>query len=175
MNSFHFDYDIFYKYYTKKSNLTKDESTPLREIWHYKKEKYHNQIPEKTILSNKYITIGTIKIYISKKDTDGLYFTIPEKKGDKLWDNHFHFGKARIKPPDKKYQSNTKDKKIPVVYFHKTTQHPEQDSSGKQRKNCYYHPTMQIDNFGEIICLQAMNSKMEKMFLPSTEDFHLIK
>jgi hypothetical protein len=34
---------------------------------------------------------------------------------------------------------------------------------------------MQIDNLGEIICLQAMNSKMDEMFLPTTEDFHLIK
>jgi hypothetical protein len=117
MNSFYFDYDTFYKYYTKKSNLTKDESTPLREIWHYKKEKYHNQIPEKTILSNKYITIGTIKIYISKKDTDGLYFTIPEKKGDKWWDNHFHLVKLQLNLQIKNINPTQKIKKFQWFIF----------------------------------------------------------
>jgi hypothetical protein len=172
MNSFYFDYDTFYNYYTEDSHLIPDYSNP-REIWHYKKEKYTNQPPEKNTLSDKYIKVGNTKIYISKTGTDGLYFTIPEQIGDKLWDNHFHFGKVRIKPPDKQYQSNTKDKKIPVVYFHKTTQHP--DLPGKDRKKCYYHPTMQIDNLGEIICLQEMNRKMGEKFLPTTEDFHLIK
>jgi hypothetical protein len=51
MNSFYFDYDTFYNYYTEDSHLIPDHSKP-REIWHYKKEKYTNQPPEKTILIN---------------------------------------------------------------------------------------------------------------------------
>jgi len=176
MSNFHFDYDTFYNYYTDDTNLKTDDLSP-KEIWFYKKGKSKYQIPTKSILSNKYIKIKDEKLYISeiKSENKELLFTIPTTIGDKIWDFHFHFGKDKIKPPDVKYQLNinSKDNRIPIVYFHKTTQHP--DLHGKDRKNCYYHPSIDVDNIEDIICLQAMNSKMGKMFPPNTQDFKIIK
>jgi hypothetical protein len=172
MSNFYFDYEKFYKYYTNDKKLKTDTSS-LKEIWFYRSSQ--SREPEKETLSNKYIIVNGVNIYISKKENDKLYFTIPETIGDKLWDFHYHFGNDRITPADDKYQPihRNDDNKIPAIYFHKTIQNPLLNR--KERKNCYYHPTMDVDNIEDIICLQAKNSKMGKMFPPNTQDFKIIK
>ena len=178
MSNFQFNYDIFYNYYTNNSKLKTDSSLPRKEIWFYRSS--DSKEPETEFLSDKYITIGDIKIYISKgkeqkdKHKDELYFTIPEKIGDKWWDNHFHFGKDYITPPNKKYRPvNTNTNEIPIVFFHKTVQNPLLNR--KERNNCYYYQNMKINEISDIICLQEKNRKMDQHFPTETEDFHLIK
>jgi len=176
MSNFQFDYDTFYKYYTNDDNIKTKDMTP-KEIWFYRHS--NSEEPEKDILSNKYILVNGIEVFISKSkennDKDELFFTIPTEIENKLWDIHFHFGKDSITPPNKKYRSTEENKngQIDIVFFHKTIQEPEKN--GKGRKNCYYHQNMKIDNFGKIICLQATNSKMDEIFPPDEEDFSLIK
>jgi hypothetical protein len=55
MNSFYFDYDTFYNYYTDESHLIPDHANP-REIWYYRHGKSNTQIPEK-----QYYLIDTLK------------------------------------------------------------------------------------------------------------------
>ena len=156
MSYFHFDYDKFYNYYTKDTNVkTKNDGSVPTKIWFYRNS--NSNEPESDILSNKYININGIDIFISKSKEDNndkseLFFTIPKEIDNKLWDIHFHFGKDIITPPNKKNRS-TVNGTVPIVFFHKTIQNTE--LKGKERKNCYYHQKMKIDNFGKIICLQA--------------------
>ena len=178
MSNFYFDYDTFYNYYTTYSKFKPKFSASNKEIWFYRNS--NSKDPETDFLSDKYITIGITKVYISKgkeqnnKDKDELYFSIPEKIGDKWWDNHFHFGKDYITPPEKQYRpTNAKTNEIPVVFFHKTVQNPL--SQRKERKNCYYHQNMKINEISDIICLQEKNRKMVQHFPIETTDFHLIK
>lgn len=176
MSNFQFDYDTFYNYYTNDDNIKTKDMSP-KEIWFYRHS--YSEEPEKDILSNKYILVNGTEVFISKSkennDNDELFFTIPTEIENKLWDIHFHFGKDKITPPNKKYRSTEANNngQIDVVFFHKTIQQPEKN--GKDRKNCYYHQNMQIDNFGKIICLQATNSKMDEIFPPDEHDFSLIK
>lgn len=163
MSSFYFDYDKFYKYYTNESNLEKEDDTFNDTVWYYTKTPYNNQIPEETELSKFYITINNEKIHI-KKQGNGLLFTVPKEKDNKLWDDHYHFGKRVIE----------KDKKrIPVVYFHKTIQLP--DVTGKDTKNCYYRQKthIKLNQFEEMACLQSSN-KMKNLFTEE-DDFIYIK
>ena len=87
MSNFQFDYDIFYNYYTTDSKFKPKISTSSKEIWFYRGS--GSKEPETDFLSDKYITIGVTKVYISKgkeqnnKDKDELFFSIPEKIGDK--------------------------------------------------------------------------------------------
>ena len=178
MSYFQFDYDKFYNYYTKDSNVkTKedDKNSLPKTIWFYRNS--NSDEPESDILSNKYININGIDIFISKSkehnNKSELFFTIPKEIDNKLWDIHFHFGKDIIIPPNKKNRSNINGGKVPIVFFHKTIQNPE--LKGKERKNCYYQQNMKIDNVGKILCLQSTSSKMDDIFPPDTKDFHLIK
>jgi hypothetical protein len=163
MSNFYFNYDKFYKYYINDSNLEKEDNSFNDKVWYYENAPYNNQIPEETDLSKLYIMINNKKIHIKKKG-NGLLFTIPTKIGDKYWDNHYHFGKRVI----------VKNKiKIPVVYFHKTTQLP--NDTGKHTDNCYYRQKMHIDLniFEEIQCVQSSN-KMKNVFTEK-DDFVYIK
>jgi len=178
MSNFQFDYDTFYNYYTTDSKIKTDTSLPRKEIWFYRGSGSNE--PETDFLSNKYITIGVTKVYISKgkeqknKEKDELFFSIPEKIGDKWWDHHFHFGKDYITPPDKQHRPhNTNSNEIPIVFFHKTVQNPLLNR--KERTNCYYHQNMEIHDIADIICLQEKNTKMDQHFSTKTKDFHLIK
>jgi hypothetical protein len=178
MSNFQFDYDTFYNYYTTDSKFKPKISTSRKEIWFYRGS--GSKEPETDFLSDKYITIGVTRVYISKgkeqknKDKDELFFSIPEKIGDKWWDHHFHFGKDYITPPEKQYRPTNKNTtEIPVVFFHKTIQNPL--FNRKERTNCYYHQNMEIHDIADIICLQEKNTKMDQHFSTKTKDFHLIK
>ena len=163
-NSFQFDYDTFYNYYTTQSNLETDPSPP--QISYYSQTS--SKIPIQKKSSNKFIKINNKEIYIThhgQKNKKGLLFTIPpEENSSEMWDDHFHFGiddDIRIKNPITK-----KKEKITGIYFHKTVQHPEK-GGGKELISCYFLPNLQINrdmkNFEEMECLQRKN-KMNQLY-----------
>ena len=159
-NSFYFDYDIFYNYYTESSNLETDKQFSKINIWYYASTQ--SREPTKTKLSQKYITINNTKIHIRKLG-DSLLFTIPTEIGDKLWDFHFRFGKTIIVKNNENH---------PAVYFHKTIQKPIEKS--KENTNCYYPQKINIDinSFQDMKCLQR-DYYMRELYTP--EDFVFIK
>ena len=161
-----FNYNRFYKYYTKTTNLETERNSFNQTIWYYNDFPHYMNEPIETNLSHKYIRIHNTKVYI-KKHNNGLLFTIPTEIGDKLWDIHYHFGKTFIND-----SKNNKNTSIPVVYFHKTIQKPLE--KGKDIINCYYHTKIEIDmdNFENIQCLQRSN-KMRELYTP--EDLIFIK
>jgi hypothetical protein len=168
-NIIQFNYNRFYKYYTKNTNLETERSSFNKTVWYYNDLPHHTNQPIETNLSHKYIRIHNTKIYI-KKHNNGLLFTIPTEIGDKLWDFHYHFGKTFIN--DSKSNTNNKNVSIPVVYFHKTIQNPIEN--GKDIINCYYHTKTDIDlnTFEDMKCLQR-DYYMRQLYTP--EDFVFIK
>ena len=171
-NSFQFDYDIFYNYYTTDSNLETDPSPP--QISYYPETS--SKIPVQKQASNKFIRIDNKEIYIKhhgQREKKGLLFSLPpEENTSERWDDHFHFGidhNIKIKNPITK-----KSKKITGVYFHKTLQHPE-TGGGKELISCYFPPKMEINrdmkNFEEMKCLQRGNN-MNQLY--TERDFHYL-
>jgi hypothetical protein len=171
-NSFQFDYDIFYNYYTTESNLETDPSPP--QISYYPQTS--SKISVQKQASNKFIRIDNKEIYIThhgQKEKKGLLFSLPPEENTlERWDDHFHFGiddDIKIKNPITK-----KSKKITGVYFHKTVQHPEK-GGGKELISCYFPPKMEINrdmkNFEEMKCLQRGNN-MNQLY--TDRDFHYL-
>jgi len=165
-NSFQFDYDIFYNYYTNDDNLETDTTEKYTNYY----PKTYSKIPNREKLSDKFIWINNKKVHITKFIENGknaLLFSLPPKENtSKRWDDHFHFGidhNIEIKDPD----TNQKVK-ITGVYFHKTIQHPEK-GGGKELIHCFFPPKMEINrdmkNFEEMKCLQRgynMNQLYDK-------------
>ena len=163
-NSFQFDYNFFYKYYTTESNLEKGNPHLIN---------YYPQTNSKTPIqknsSNKFIRVDNQEIYIKQhgqKEKMGLLFSLPpEETTSDRWDDHFHFGidkEIEIKDP-----ISNKKIKITGVYFHKTLQHPEK-GGGKEIISCYFLPNMEIKkdmkNFKELKCLQR-GEKMNQLYI----------
>jgi hypothetical protein len=169
-NTIQFDYDIFYNYYTDTDNLEYIKNPP--DSYYYPNNR--DKIPKQKQLSHYFITINTTKIYIEPHGKNGFFFTIPEEIDNKLWDNHFHFGKEKnFELFNKKTrQKNNNQKYIAAVYFHKTIQNPEENK--KDAKRCYYYPKMEMDmdTFEEIECIQS-SDEMNKIF--PKEDLVFIK
>jgi len=169
-NTIQFDYDIFYNYYTDTDNLEYIKKPP--DSYYYPNNR--DKIPTQKQLSHYFITINNTKIYIEPHGKNGFFFTIPEEIDNKLWDNHFHFGKEKnFELFNKKTrQKNNNQKYIAAVYFHKTIQNPEENK--KDAKRCYYYPKMQMDmdKFEEIECIQS-SDEMNKIF--PKEDLVFIK
>ena len=171
-NSFQFDYDIFYKYYTTESNLETDHSPP--KISYYPQT--NSKVPIQKTSSDKFIRIDNKKIYIKQhgqREKKGLLFSLPpEENTSERWDDHFHFGidhNIEIRNPITK-----KNEKITCVYFHKTVQHPEK-GGGKELIGCYFLPKLEINrdmkNFEEMKCLQRTHN-MNQLY--SERDFHYL-
>jgi hypothetical protein len=160
-NTIQFDYDIFYNYYTDTDNLEYIKNPP--DSYYYPNNR--DKIPKQKQLSHYFITINNTKIYIEPHGKNGFFFTIPEEIDNKLWDNHFHFGKEKnFELFNKKTrQKNNNQKYIAAVYFHKTIQNPEENK--KDAKRCYYYPKMEMDmdKFEEIECIQS-SDEMNKIF-----------
>ena len=163
-NSFKFDYNLFYNYYTTESNLETDRLPP--QIKYYPQTS--SKIPVLKKASKKFIRIDNKEIYIKQhgqKEKKGLLFSLPpEETASDRWDNHFHFGidkEIEIKDP-----ISNKKIKITGVYFHKTLQHPEK-GGGKEIISCYFLPNMEIKNdmknFKELKCLQR-GEKMDQLY-----------
>ena len=169
-NTIHFDYDIFYNYYTDTNNLEYIKTPP--DSYYYPNNQ--DKIPTQKQLSHYFITINNTKIFIEPHGKNGFLFTIPEEIDNKLWDNHFHFGKEKnFELFNKKTrQKNNNQRYIAAVYFHKTIQNPEENK--KDAKRCYYYPKMQMDmdKFEEMECIQS-SDEMNKIF--PKEDLVFIK
>jgi hypothetical protein len=168
-NIIQFDYDIFYNYYSNILNLEENNRNTI--VWYYKNTPHPKQQPFYSKLSNTHIIINNTIVYVKQKGS-GFLFTIPKKFNNKWWDFHYHFGKRNdFRKMNVKNNSDNDENKT-VVYFHKTTQDPE--NKGKDIKNCYYYPKIEIDmdNFENIQCLQRGN-KMSELYTP--EDFVYIK
>jgi hypothetical protein len=163
-NSFQFDYNLFYKYYTTESNLEKGNPHLIN---YYPQT--NSKMPIQKNSSNKFIRIDNKEIYIKRhgqKEKMGLLFTLPteEKNITEIWDNHFHFG---IDHNIRTVNPITKKKEIITgVYFHKTLQHPEK-GGGKELISCFFLPKMEINrdmkNFKELKCLQR-GEKMNQLY-----------
>ena len=91
-NSFQFDYDIFYNYYTNDDNLETDTTEKYTNYY----PKTYSKIPKKEKLSDKFIWINNKKVHITKFIENGknaLLFSLPPKENtSERWDDHFHFG-----------------------------------------------------------------------------------
>lgn len=92
---FTFNYEIFYNYYTDDSNpdIKTDPLLPRPILYFYNRPKPIKP-PKMGKLSDKFIEIDGINIYISKEksNTSSLLFTIPKELNGKLYDFHYHFG-----------------------------------------------------------------------------------
>ena len=171
-NSFHFDYNKFYKYYTTDSNLETDTTEKYTNYY----PKTYSKIPKRETLSKKFIWINNKQVYITQiieNEKDELLFSLPpEENTSERWDDHFHFGidhNIRIKDP-----ITNKNKKVTGVFFHKTVQHPE-TGGGKELISCYFPPKMEINrdmkNFEEMKCLQR-GYNMNQLY--TERDFHYL-
>ena len=91
MSHFTFEYDTFYNYYTdiNNPNIYTTDVTESNVELHY----YINGKLKTTTLSNRYIKVNGIDIYIkiNPKNRD-ILFTTPHKIDDKIYDFHYHFG-----------------------------------------------------------------------------------
>lgn len=169
-NTIHFDYDLFYNYYTKTHNpkiKTFSKKQPI--AYFYVKDKITHKIKlSHDILSNKYIKIDNKLVHIKKMGKNELLFSIPEKINNTLWDNHFHFGKSDT------FESHSKRNKDihSVVFFHNTIQEPE--NNNKKSTSCFYNPVtdIELNNFENIECIQRGN-KMGELF--TKDDLIIIK
>jgi len=117
MSNFYFDYEKFYNYYSDVSNLETNNETPNPDIYYYSETPNNIQMPIKTTLSDKFITINNSRIYVSSIGKQRLLFTIPTKIDNKLWDFHYHFGKRIVNKP--KQKSQKRKKPIDGVFFTK--------------------------------------------------------
>lgn len=162
-NSFQFDYNIFYNYYTTYSNLEIDNTEKYTNYY----AKTYSKTSKKEKLSKYSIWINNNPVHVTKIVENGknaLLFSLPsEENVTERWDDHFHFGKDDniiIKNPN-----TNKKEKITGVYFHKTIQHPEK--GGKELISCYFLPNMEINknmkNFEEMKCLQR-GYKMKDLY-----------
>jgi hypothetical protein len=62
MSSFQFDYNIFYKYYTTKTNLEIDNTEKYTNYY----AKTYSKTPKKEKLSKNFIWINNNKVHITK-------------------------------------------------------------------------------------------------------------
>lgn len=75
-NSFHFDYNKFYKYYTTDSNLETDTTEKYTNYY----PKTYSKIPKRETLSKKFIWINNKQVYITQiieNEKDELLFSLP--------------------------------------------------------------------------------------------------
>jgi len=110
--------------------------------------------------------INGTKIYVDALDPKikKVIFTIYDPNDVHYWDHHFHFGIRN------NFSNNDNNlHKTDVIYFHKTSQDPK----NKSQKNCYFTLDVNIDDIGNIKCVQQKNDRMKKKF--SNEDLKLIK
>ena len=128
-DTIHFNYDLFYNYYTDRHNPKIKTFSENQQIAYFyvKNKKTHKVTLLHDILSKKYITINNKTVHIKKIGKNELLFSIPQEINNILWDNHFHFGKSDT------FESHSKRNRDihSVVFFHNTIQNPEKFFWGK--------------------------------------------
>jgi hypothetical protein len=162
-NSFIFDYNQFYNYYTDKSNpyIYTDLKPPI--TYYYKKasSKIHTNNSLK-----EYILINNDKYYITK-NKGHILFTFPVLIDGNYWDFHYHFGIIS------NFKDKVSKKLIDVIFFHKTEQNPNKKE--KNSFNCYFPDKIEIINVADIICIQETSNKMGNKFPIADNDFKNIE
>ena len=161
-----FDYDTFYNYYTNANNVTRDPRPPRVKFYDDNNPQYMENSAGST-----YITINGTRYYITimrrKKDMlkNGILFVLPTAipGHSGLWGFHYHFGMKQIDKTSNKSIAPPGNKKLNVVYFHKTTQIPQ--ITNKKQDNCYFLTNQSIDDIAAIDCLETKDSKMTRSTL----------
>lgn len=132
--SFTFNYKEFFDYYTNPVNYFVDDD-PRPDIYYFPKTDKSRPLVQST-LSEKYIMVGDIKIYVNLLgvDNDQLMFSIPKEINGFLCDIHYHIGikgkaalqKLKLRRATKKKQQiqNKQKKKQKNKNKSKRLQHP---------------------------------------------------
>lgn len=164
---FQFFYSVFYKYYVDKTNLHIDEEMPRPTIYYF-----HKNIKYNKLLPKYYIIANGERVYIDDDKNGGLFFTIPEKINEELYDNHYYIGKRRINNMNKSTKSTKKF--VNALFFHKTIQQLDDKCRKSIHTNCFFEDNIWIDDITEIICYQLSDGNMKAAF-SSTNDIDNIR
>lgn len=177
--SFRFNYDEFFKYYTKSNKILIDHDTPRPTVWFFtpdktlirelkkkKKNKKTNQTDESipmiinhSSLSDKYVLINDVKVYIRilGDNNDELIFTIPTEMHGRLFDFHYHIGIKNLRgkiPPkieDKIFLRKKSTLSININNTrHRIPNNIRKRSTQKTREKINSKPSLQYELTNEI-------------------------
>jgi hypothetical protein len=168
-----FNLNEFFNYYNDPANLSIDPVS-LRTTFYVRDNTNRSIVkPITKRLSQNYILVNGNKLYVTyyiSKGVKNMLFTTPVDINGVLYDFHYHFGLTKRY---KSYRTTRTNKRMDVVFFHKTIQDPT--TQRFKRDECYFEKNIPLNDISQIKCINEKTNTMSDVFPIYDPDFSIIE